>query len=70
MHKQDFWEPIFDWIEDAGKEDLQAIMDAIQDRYALLHPDWDILYVALPKNDCTQRTELLKKVSERLNLFP
>lgn len=57
---------VFDWIEQADIPQLQEIMDAIQDRYALVYPDWDILYLALPKQDCTQRRDLLKKAYEKL----
>lgn len=36
-------------IAAASAEDLYPILDAIGDRLRALHPDWEILYFALPK---------------------
>ena len=44
-------ENILNWIETANRQQLQKIMDSVQDRYAQILPDWDILYLALPKTD-------------------
>ena len=55
-------EYIFDVIETANLLQLQEIMDAIAERYALLSPEWDIFYLALPKNNEDLRRELLQKV--------
>ena len=52
---------VFEWIEQAGLPQLQEVMDVIQERYAILCPDWDILYLALPQQDLNQRMALLKK---------
>ena len=54
-------ETVLDWIEQADFRQLQEAMDAIQDRFALLYPQWDILYLALPKNDPPRREALLGK---------
>ena len=61
-------EEIFDWIEQAGLPQLQEVMDAIQERYAILCPDWDILYLALPQKDPKQRMALLRKAFDDIQI--
>lgn len=53
-------------IENASQQELQILMDAIQDRYAQLFPDWDILYMALPKADPQQREHLVNQIIKKI----
>jgi hypothetical protein len=59
-------EKILDQIEKANQQELQEIMDSIQERYAQILPQWDILYLALPKEDCDERRNLIRKILDAL----
>lgn len=49
-HRNDISLPdLLSWIAAAPAEELDPILDAIGDRLRTLHPDWEILYFALPK---------------------
>lgn len=41
-------------ISTAQDAELDPIMEAISNRLRTLHPDWEILYFALPKTDQEQ----------------
>ena len=56
-------------IESASQQELQILMDAIQDRYAQLFPDWDILYMALPKQDSPEKEHLVNQIIEKIRTF-
>ena len=59
-------ENILNQIENANQQQLQEIIDSIQDRYAQILPQWDILYLALPKEDCDERRNLIRKILDAL----
>ena len=59
-------ETVFHRIERADEQDLREIMDAVQERFAVAYPQWDIVYVAVPKEDPEKRKEILKKVFDML----
>ena len=59
-------ETVFDRIERAGEQELREIMDAVQDRFAVAYPQWDIVYVAVPKEDPDRRKEILEKAFDML----
>ena len=59
-------ENILNWIETANRQQLQEIMDSVQDRYAQILPDWDILYLAMPKTDSAERQHLIRNVLQTL----
>ena len=40
---------IIDKIQEAGYAELQEIMKAIEKRYAVAFPDWDVTYMAVHK---------------------
>lgn len=61
-------EKILDQIEKANQQDLQEMMDSIQERYAQILPQWDILYLALPKEETDERKNLICKALDILRL--
>ena len=42
-------------IQSADASELEDILDAAIKRKRELFPDWDILYLAIPKNDVDER---------------
>ena len=42
-------------IQSADASELEDILDAAIKRKRELFPDWDILYLAIPKNDADER---------------
>ena len=51
---------VLDFIEQADDYELNEMMDAITERYQVLHPDWEVSYLALPKHDRHKRREILE----------
>ena len=49
---------IIEKIEQATDYELQDIMKAIERRYATAYPDWDVVYVAVPKDPKIRREKL------------
>lgn len=43
---------------------LQNIMQEISDRYRREYPDWDVIYLALPKHDRKTREETFRWLEE------
>ena len=61
-------ETVFDRIERAGERELREIMDAVQDRFAVAYPQWDIVYLAVPKDDPNRRKEILQQAFDTLQI--
>ncbi len=60
-----------EYTSQAGEIELNDILDAAQMRYAKLFPDWDIMYLALPKKtDPEKRKECLESVIDYLRNRP
>ena len=55
-----------DWIireiEQANHEETEALMEVIFERKRQLYPDWDICYLALPKEDWKERELILRGI--------
>ncbi len=51
-------------IQHTSLHELQQIMDEIEDRYAVLYPDWDTIYVAVHKDPILRREELAQIISQ------
>lgn len=45
-------------IQAATDYELQDIMKAIEKRYSTAYPDWDVVYVAVPKDPKIRREKL------------
>lgn len=43
----------------ANTEQIDAVLQAAVKRREELHPEWDMTYIALPKNDPEKRMEML-----------
>lgn len=57
---------LIECIESATDREIQDIMDAVGTRFRQLHPDWEILYLACPKNDQLLRQQTLDAISAYL----
>ncbi len=51
-------ETIFEAIQQATLSELQEIMAEIEERYAILYPDWDVTYLAIHKDPVLRKAEL------------
>ena len=49
---------VLSYIEDADCNEIDAIIDAVIHRYCRHHPEWDILFLSLPKEECARRKQL------------
>ena len=49
------------FIFHANDTELNQIIHTVNRRYQSIHPDWDIIYLALPKNNPAERERLLQK---------
>lgn len=49
---------VIERIEQATDLELQDIMRAIEKRYATAYPDWDVVYIAVPKDPELRRKRL------------
>lgn len=55
-------------IEEAGVEEIDELLSAAIDRKRELFPEWEILYLALPKRDTQKWQEILNQVYSYLDL--
>ena len=46
-------------IQEAGPEDMSDLVNTLSRRYRQLYPDWDILYIACPKNNPEEKRVIL-----------
>lgn len=49
-------------LSGASAEQTDAVLRAAVKRRQELYPDWDVAYVALPKNDTKRRSEMLREM--------
>jgi hypothetical protein len=53
-------------ITEADDIALSEIVQAVVKRYGVLHSDWEIMFLSLPKYDVEERNRILRSVSEIL----
>ncbi|MDO5399359.1 MAG: hypothetical protein Q4F17_00070 [Eubacteriales bacterium] len=53
-------------IKQADTMELEAIMQLIEAQYRERFPDWEVHYLALPKNDQKQRKRILDWIAENV----
>lgn len=51
---------IIRFVLNADVAELTNIIHAVHSRYQTLYSDWDIIYLALPKNNPAERKRLLQ----------
>ena len=49
---------IIEKIEQADDFEIQKIMETVERRYALLFPDWEVVYIAVHKEPALRRSDL------------
>lgn len=55
---------ILSYIRSTEDSQLEQILSAALDRKRVLFPDWDIQYIAVPKNDPREQEILLEFISK------
>ena len=50
-------------IETADDYEIQEIMDAVRKRFAVVFPDWEVVYVSCPRNNKEERQKILDFIS-------
>ena len=55
---------ILSYIRSTADSQLEQILSAALDRKRVLFPDWDIQYIAVPKNDPREQEILLEFISK------
>ena len=58
------------WIESMNSAEMDAILSAIIDRYSLLYPESELIYLFLPRNDMVERKQILHQVVTFLLKYP
>ncbi len=59
-------EEMLDRIACLSESELRVVMDAIQKRYTLAYPDWEVIYIAIHK-DPKLRTQEIANILNLLN---
>lgn len=67
-HGDDAMDEVYMKIEEAGVEEIDELLSAAIDRKRELFPEWEILYLALPKRDTQKWQEILNQVYSYLEL--
>lgn len=49
-------------IQNLSTAEIDELIQALSQRYAQLHPGWEITIVTLPKKDPAERSRILAKV--------
>ena len=55
-------EHILSFIHQADDAQISEIIQALILRYGQIHPDWDVSFLSLPKNDPIQRQQMLRSI--------
>jgi len=55
-------EDVLNHIETADDYEINEIIDAVRKRFSVAFPDWDVFYLACPKNDPAQRQQTLETI--------
>ena len=57
---------VLEWMHQADDLEMDEIRQAVIVKYAQLFPDWDIMYVAVPKCDPVECRNTVESVIEML----
>lgn len=57
---------VLDFITSADEDQLTRILQAIIHRHGLLHPDWELTVLSLPKSDPAQRDQYIERFAAML----
>ena len=49
---------VLQYIEQANDTEIEEIMAAVEQRYAIAYPQWDVVYVAVHKDPMLRKKEL------------
>lgn len=60
---------VLDGIRQASSYELDDMVNAVRQRYAELFPDWEILFLSLPKNDPAERRKCLDETITMLKKY-
>lgn len=50
------------WMKSANQEEIDRILDEAIKRRKELFPGWDMMYIALPKEDLEERKRILEYI--------
>ena len=50
---------VIQFIYQADDLEVNAIIDALSQRYKVVYPDWEVAFMALPLNDQSRRNTIL-----------
>lgn len=65
-----FLPPLLRRIDRADRAQIDVILDHAMARYQALYPEYEMVYLALPKEDSPQRKAEVAKVKAFLNRHP
>ena len=65
------WErtALMKYIEYANGVELDEVLTAVEARYKILFPDWDVIYLALPKSNPNTRKQCLEAAIDFLRKY-
>ena len=49
-------------IEQADGELVDEIIQALQRRYQKLYPQWEVMFLSVPREDCEERRRILERI--------
>lgn len=56
-------------IKTANRSEIDAILDALSQRFASLYPEWELSFLTLPRNNPELRRSILRRVMELEDKF-
>ena len=62
----DSFQQVISAIEQADDKQIQEVFHAVMRRYRTFYPDWDVIYLAVPKNNMQEREESLDWITKLL----
>lgn len=60
-------EELLQRIQNANDLEIQQIMAAVRMRYMLQYPDWEVFYLAIPKDDPAERMKSLQYLRDHFH---
>ena len=57
---------IMERIKRADDAQISQVIMAVIDRYAAVHPDWEIVFLSLPKDDPEERERCIRAATAML----
>ena len=57
---------VYEYIEEADRQQIMELLDAVINRFRELHDDWELILLTLPKKDEPERYRLLERVYRML----